>query len=396
MSKILGSYEEALQVAKTLAAGFAKTAAARDKSGGTPAKELDLIKSSGLLNFFIAKEHGGTGGNWKQLIAIFTEFARVDSSLAHLFAFHNYQLATVRLYGAKEQWTKLHRDTAANGWFWANALNQLKRDVIATKQSDGSYRWNGVKTFATGSKSADYITITGSENSEEGKTLAAAIPTKREGVEIEGDWDNIGQRQTDSGRLFFYNVRVEASEILSDPGPLSTPFSSFRPLIGQLFFGNLFLSVAEGAFAAAINYVRGKETRPWLSSIASSAQKDPLLLRRLGEALVDLESARALVDRVNDLIDPVWAKAEALSEQERGEFAIAVAKSRAAATKTALAVTSGIFDALGSRATTRELGFDRFWRNARTQTLHDPIDYKLVAIGDHALNGDYPAPSFYS
>ncbi|MDR0665753.1 MAG: hypothetical protein LBF86_09605, partial [Helicobacteraceae bacterium] len=44
---------------------------------------------------------------------------------------------------------------------------------------------------------------------------------------------------------------------------------------------------------------------------------------------------------------------------------------------TQTALTSGIFEALGSRATTRELGFDRFWRNARTQTLHDPIDYKL-------------------
>ncbi|MDR0665300.1 MAG: acyl-CoA dehydrogenase family protein, partial [Helicobacteraceae bacterium] len=377
MSKTLASFDEALKIAKELAADFAKTAAKRDKEGGTPVRERNLIKESGLLNFFIAKEHGGSGGNWKQLIAIFAEFARVDSSLAHLFAFHNYQLATVRLYGNKEQWTKLHRDTAANGWFWANALNQLKRDVIAIKQKDGGYLWNGVKNFATGAKDSDYITITGSEDNEDGKTLVAAIPTSREGIEIEGDWDNIGQRQTDSGRLYFKNVRVEASEVLRDPGPLSTPFSSFRPLIGQLFFGALFLGIAEGAYAAAIDYARGKETRPWLASIAPTAQKDPLLLRRLGELLVSLESARALVDRTNDLIDPLWAKAEALSERERGEFAIAVAKSRYAATQTALEVTSGIFEALGSRATTRELGFDRFWRNARTQTLHDPIDYKL-------------------
>lgn len=396
MSKVLASYEEALEVAKSLAADFAASAARRDREGGTPTRERGLIKSSGLLNFFIAKEHGGTGGNWKQLIAIFAEFARVDSSLAHLFAFHNYQLATVRLYGTKAQWTKIHRDTAANGWFWANALNQLKRDVIAVKQKDGSYLWNGVKNFATGAKGSDYITITGSEDDEEGKTLVAAIPTNREGIEIEGDWDNIGQRQTDSGRLYFRNVRVEANEVLSDPGPLSTPFSSFRPLIGQLFFGNLFLGVAEGAYAAAIDYARGKESRPWLASIAPSAQKDPLLLRRLGELLVYLEGARALVDRVNDLIDPIWAKAEALTERERGEFAIAVAKSRYAATQAALEVTSGVFEALGSRATTRELGFDRFWRNVRTQTLHDPIDYKLLAIGDHALNGAYPTPSFYS
>jgi alkylation response protein AidB-like acyl-CoA dehydrogenase len=396
MSKILASYEEALKVAKTLAADFAKTANERDRSGGTPTRERDLIKESGLLNFFIAKEHGGAGGTWKQLITIFGEFARVDSSLAHLFAFHNYQLATVRLYGTKEQWTKLHRDTAARGWFWANALNQLKRDVIATRQKDGSYLWNGVKNFATGSKGSDYITITGSDENAEGKTLVAAIPTARSGIAIEGDWDNIGQRQTDSGKLIFRDVRVEENEILRNPGPLSTPFASSRCLVGQLFFGNLFLGIAQGAFAAAIDHVRGKESRAWFASLAPTAQKDPLLLRRLGDLWARLEGAAALVDRANDLIDPFWAKGEQVTERDRGEFAIEIAKARVAATQAGLEVTSGIFDALGSRATTRDLGFDRFWRNVRTQTLHDPIDYKLVEIGDFVLNGDLPVPSFYS
>jgi len=52
--------------------------------------------------------------------------------------------------------------------------------------------------------------------------------------------------------------------------------------------------------------------------------------------------------------------------------------------------------ATGARATHGALALDRFWRNLRTQTLHDPVDYKLHELGDWALNGTLPEPSFYS
>jgi alkylation response protein AidB-like acyl-CoA dehydrogenase len=59
-------------------------------------------------------------------------------------------------------------------------------------------------------------------------------------------------------------------------------------------------------------------------------------------------------------------------------------------------VTSRIFEVMGSRATSARYRFDRFWRNARTLTLHDPLDYKVRETGDWALNRRFPTPSFYS
>ncbi len=50
----------------------------------------------------------------------------------------------------------------------------------------------------------------------------------------------------------------------------------------------------------------------------------------------------------------------------------------------------------GARATTRQAGLDRFWRNLRTHTLHDPVDYKLRELGRWALLGAPPTPTFYS
>jgi alkylation response protein AidB-like acyl-CoA dehydrogenase len=386
----------ALQTAKTLAAQFAQTAITRDRKGGTPKAERDAIRKSGLLTFTIAKEYGGSGGSWGDTLAIIREIARVDSSVAHVFAFHFYQLASVRLYGSKEQWINLHRKTVENGWFWANALNLITRDASVNKNADGSYVWNGTKNFSSGAKDSDYLLISGVEDATNKIPLIAAIPTNRAGITINDDWDNIGQRQTDSGSIVFNNVLVQRDEVLLEPGPLTTPFSSIRALIGQLVFANLFLSLAEGAFASATGHLQQKEAQPWFESLAPSQQKDPYILRHIGELWVKLEAARALTEKANTQIDSVWAKAETLSAAERGAFAITVATAKVATTQIGLELSSRVFELLGARATTASLGFDRFWRNLRTQTLHDPVDYKIHELGDWVLNHTLPPPSFYS
>jgi alkylation response protein AidB-like acyl-CoA dehydrogenase len=67
-----------------------------------------------------------------------------------------------------------------------------------------------------------------------------------------------------------------------------------------------------------------------------------------------------------------------------------------AAGRCALEVTSRIFEVMGARATASRYRFDRFWRNVRTLTLHDPLDLKVREVGDWVLNGRHPTPGFYS
>jgi len=55
-----------------------------------------------------------------------------------------------------------------------------------------------------------------------------------------------------------------------------------------------------------------------------------------------------------------------------------------------------VFELTGARATKTGTGLDRFWRDVRTLTLHDPVSYKAVEVGDHLLKGAYPEPSGYS
>lgn len=382
-----------LEVAQQLVQEFAKTAKERDVAGGTPKYERDLIRQSGLLTLSIPQQYGGLGGNWQEVFQIVRLFAQVDSSIAHVFGFHHLLLATVRLFAEPAQWQRWYALTASNSWFWGNALNPLdKRTVIKT--FNGWREFSGKKSFCSGALDSDMLIASGVDEST-GQLQLAAIPSTRSGITLFHDWDNIGQRQTDSGSADFYRVRVDDDEMLLSPGPLSTPFASLRPLIAQLMFVNLFLGIAEGAFAEAKQYTR-HEARPWFLSGIQSVEQDPYVLRHYGEFFVALESVRLLNQQAIERLQLAWNKAENLTSDERGQVAITVATAKVAATRAGLDITSRLFEVTGARATHAALRFDRFWRNLRTQTLHDPVDYKINELGQWALNDSLPPPTFYS
>ncbi|KAF1065326.1 MAG: Dibenzothiophene desulfurization enzyme C [Pseudomonas citronellolis] len=303
-------------------------------------------------------------------------------------------LATVRLFASPEQWQPWFELTAHKNWFWGNALNPLDTRTVI-KSFDGWYEFSGKKSFCSGASDSEMLIASAVDESAGGKLVIAAIPSGRTGISLHGDWNNIGQRQTDSGSATFERVRVERHELLLDPGPLSTPFACLRPLIAQLHFANLFLGVAEGAFEEARQYTL-KESRPWFRSGVDNAHDDPYVLQHYGEFWVGLESARALIQRATAQLDEAWSREHALSAEERARLAVAIGTAKVAASRHGLDICNRLFEVTGARATHASLRFDRHWRNLRTQSLHDPLDYRLHELGQWALTQTRPTPSFYS
>ena len=107
------------QIARQLAAQFAQTAAERDKRGGNPKTERDLIRASGLLSLSIPRQYGGQGADWSTIFSTIRIFAQVDSSLAHVYGFHHLLIATVQLFAQPEQYAPWFEQTARENLFWA-------------------------------------------------------------------------------------------------------------------------------------------------------------------------------------------------------------------------------------------------------------------------------------
>jgi alkylation response protein AidB-like acyl-CoA dehydrogenase len=378
--------------AQRVAQALAQTAVERDERGGTPKAERDLLRDSGLLMLSVPTEFGGLGASWQQTLDVVRGFARVDSSVAHLFAFHHLLLATTQLFAQRTQWQPWIEQTGEQRWFWGNALNPLDKSTRAESSGSG-YVFSGRKSFCSGASDSDMLLASALDAND--RLLIGVVPTRRAGITVLGDWDNMGQRQTDSGSVLFENVQVDAHELLLDPGPLSTPFACLRPLLAQLILANIYLGLGEGALEEAKSFTL-QQGRPWLFSTASSANEDPYVLTHYGDFWLALQGARMLLDQAAAAFDQAWLRGTSLGEQERGQVAVAVAAAKVASTRASLEVAHRMFEVTGARATTAALRLDRYWRNLRVHTLHDPVDYKLRELGDWALNARLPKPSFYS
>lgn len=381
---------------ETVAHSLAETAAVRDQQGGTAIHERNLLRSSGLLSLSVPADLGGWNADWRSTLGVVRRFARVDSAIAHLFAFHHLLLATARLFGQPTQWRPWLEQTVEHRWFWGNALNPLDRGTTATPldtSSGDGHIFTGRKTFCSGAADSDRLLASAFD--ESGRLLIAVVPTAREGITILDDWNNMGQRQTDSGTVIFENVRIGRSELLLDPGPLSSPFACLRPLLAQLILADIYLGLGEGALQQAKEFTLNG-ARAWIASTARTVREDQYVLAHYGDFWLALEGARLLADRAADVFDEAWQRGTSLTEGERGTVAIAVAAAKVAAARAGLDVANRMFEVTGPRSTTAQLRLDRYWRNLRVHTLHDPLDYKVRELGDWALNEQHPVPSFYS
>lgn len=370
------------------------TAAQRDREGGHAAREKQWIADAGLLTLAVPREFGGAGAAWPQIYETIRAIARVDSALAHLLGFQCLQVVSVDLWGNQAQRARYLRGTVEARWWWGNAVNPLDTRLIASATQDGGFRLNGQKGFCSGTRGSQMMTVS-AHDPQTGKPIFAVVPTARDGITVNEDWDPIGQRQTDSGSVSFAQVKIEAEEVLHRSENPPTPRATLRTLVAQQVLVNLFVGIAQGALEEARRYVT-QNGKPWINSGVEKATDDPYLIARFGEMRLQTISAEALAGRAAQALDAAWQKGASLTAEERAHVALATSEAKILAHRAALDVSQNLFDACGARATHAPLALDRFWRNARVHTLHDPLDYRVRDVGRYALNGTLPDVSLYT
>jgi alkylation response protein AidB-like acyl-CoA dehydrogenase len=380
-------------IATELAANLRRMAAERDAIAGIPTQEIECLRNTGLLPLVVPQVYGGIGASWPTAIAIVQTLASGDSSTAQLYGYHLLLSGFPKLVGTAEQAAQHYRDTAQYNLFWANAVNT--RDMRLTLEPDGAgWRANGIKNFCTGAVVSDRLICAATQP---GNPLPVmfVLPSNRTGLTYNHDWDTLGQRRTASGSYTFEAVRVEPDDILGPPPNLESAFPTVLGVIGMLVQAAIFLGIAEEALGVAQRYTQTK-ARPWETAIVEKAIEDPYTVRRYGELWSQLQGANALLHEATSQFQQAWDQGETLTHEER-----AAVSSRAAAAKTlsiqvGLAITNQMFDLMGARAVANRNGYDLYWRNLRTLSLHDPLDYKLFDIGNWVVNSVAPTPSSYA
>lgn len=377
--------------ARTVADALAVDAAERDAAGASPQRELALLREAGLLELLYPAALGGGGGRFTDALLAVRIIARADASIAQLLAYHYLHLTNALWRATPDQALALTRAAVAERWFWGGASNPRDPESRLAHTDDG-YRLTGRKTFASNAALADRITLRAQHRDG---FVVLLVPGDRPGVTHGNDWDAFGQRLSESGTITFDQVAVSADEILGDPAASPPPRTTLVVPFHQLLIVNIYLGTAEGALSEANRYIR-EVSRPWQVSSVDTASHDPYILEHYGNLDVELRASLALADVAAVAFEAAAERDNAITPAERNGAAAAIYAAKVHASRTALEVTSRIFELMGARATAGRYGYDRFWRNIRTHTLHDPVVYKAREVGNFALNGTITPTPLYT
>jgi alkylation response protein AidB-like acyl-CoA dehydrogenase len=384
-----------IERAGEVAAILATDAVSRDQAGETPFAEVKLLKDSGLVTLLGPVEHGGGGQTWPTAYHVIREVAKADGSIGQLLGYHYLWFWAARLVGTPEQIAAVEELATANTLFFGGAVNPRDNDVVITDEGD-EIVYRGRKSFSTGSRVSDLTVLEGVLEGTD-QHIFAIVPSTTEGLKFDSDWDNIGQRLTESGSVEIDGVRVGWASAAGYVDKVFTPkvYNTLNVPTIQLVFVNFYLGIARGALETAATYTRTK-SRSWLHGGFDQAVDEPYVIDTYGDLASKLWAVEALADQVAEEAVGIHENPDAVTERQRGEHEVRVAAVKARATDVALEITSRIFEVTGARSTAAAEGLDRFWRNVRTHTLHDPVAYKRREVGLSVLRDVIPEPTWYS
>lgn len=373
-------------------------AADADALGRYPSAAIAALKRSGVLKTAVPRALGGLGASHRFSMEAQVRIAVADSSVAQIFKIHDELTREIFVYCPPALRPRLARHILEDDYILGLAVAENGRtadspfQTTALPQPDGSFVINGAKIYTTGAAEADLIAtwafdpVAGADDWRLGLQQNLVRPGTP-GLTIHRDWDNLGQRATDSGTISFDNVRTDPALNSSLPG--KAPLSQ-SPVRYQAGFAAVLIGLGVAAVRAAAAFTRD-QSRPWGTAKVERAVDDPLIRRLCGELSADLAAAYALTLMTGDQLD-----AFERGEISRAQLAVPIYAAKSAASRAAVRATNEVYALMGTRATKRAAGFDRFWRNARTLSLHDPVDWKNAEIGANVLCGWETEPGVYT
>jgi SfnB family sulfur acquisition oxidoreductase len=358
-ANLLRDDADAIAAAHELAAVVRTHAATRDRERQLPWSEIELFTRSGLGGISVPRIYGGPQVSFVTLAEVFAILSAADPAVGQIPQNHFGILNSLIGSASEAQKQTLFASVLGgarigNGGPERGTKNTL--DIRTRLTADGDqFLLNGRKFYSTGALFAHWVAV--KAINDDGKQVLVFLPRGTPGLYIIDDWSGFGQRTTASGSVLLENVRVSGERVVDNWKLGLAP--NIQGAVSQLIQAAIDAGIAREAIDESIRFVR-ERSRPWIDANVERASDDPYVIADIGEH----SAARA---------------------------SIVVAEAKVLTTQIALQASEKLFELSGSRATLAEFNLDRHWRNARVHTLHDPVRWKVHAVGAWHLNGALPA-----
>ncbi|MEH1163970.1 SfnB family sulfur acquisition oxidoreductase [Micromonospora sp. CPCC 205539] len=391
----LDSHDEAVAAASRVAGKLLPGVIERDRAGASlvPREALAALDNSGLLGISVPAEHGGPGLGPRTLAEVTRILAAADPAIAQVPQGHFLAVDILAVWGDPAVRERLFADVLA-GQRIGNALAERggrhAQDLTTRLTTDaaGGFRLDGRKYYCTGALTASWIAVSALD--DEGRLRLAFVARHTPGLTVDTDWNVMGQRATISGTTTLEAVAVDADLVLDYASAYAVPQQLGAR--AQLVHAAIETGIAGGTLRDTRAYLR-ERARPSSEAVRSGADSvagDPHVLHRYGRLATRVRAAEALLAdaaRTLERVGLVPADAEAATT---GSLAVAAAK--AFASEVAVEAGSELFALCGTSATDERWDLHRHWRNARTHSVHDPVDWKYHHLGAYEV-GDVLPPN---
>lgn len=360
----------------------------RDQQRLLPFAEIDLFSQKGLGGIRIPKQFGGAFVSNKTLAHVFRILNKADSSVGQIPQNQIALLNMIQMMGTEQQKQFIYQEILqgkrlANGGPERNTKDTKTLATTLTFEN-GRYFVDGEKFYSTGSSFAHWLAIKAIH--PEGYVVLTIVNAQAKGVKVIDNWNGFGQRTTSSGTVRLEHVEVDPLLIFDERLLSSQP--NYRGAYSQLLQVAIDVGIAEAAFADTVTAVH--KARPIVDAQVEKASFEHYTLQEVGKSTVLLDAAILLLDEAAEYLDEL-DRLESVTDEQAAKASILVAEAKIYANDAALHISEKLLELGGSRSSLSQHNLDQHWRNARVHTLHDPVRWKLHALGDYYLNHTLPA-----
>ena len=345
-----------------------------DRDGSFPKHAIEALKQSGLLGAVSAPGVGGLGLGHRGAAAIVERVARECGSAAMVTTMHFSGAAVLEAFApegirrgaasGEHLSTLAFSESTSRSQFWAPTGSADRRN--------GSVVLNARKSWITSANHAAGYVWSSRPLEADGLSTLWLVPAGSRGLAVQDGFDGLGLRGNDSSPVTATDVAVDAAAILGEDGG---GFDAMLGIVLPMF------SVCNAACSVGLMQA---------SVARTAAHAAETRYEHTGQTLADSATTRAYIARMKVLTDSAHVllldTVDAL-ERGREDAVLRVLECKTAAGELSTQVLDLGMRVCGGAAFRREVGVERYFRDARAAGVMAPTTDTLLDFIGKAVCG---------
>ncbi|MFG3015667.1 acyl-CoA dehydrogenase family protein [Streptomyces cinerochromogenes] len=373
---------KAAAIATDLVPVLAQHAAAVDVEAMFPNASVGALREAGLFGLLVPTEHGGMGGNIRDLVEVSAVLAGGCLSTAMIWAMHCQQVDVIVRHASERLRAELLPRIGKEGYYLASVTTEptkgghLLTATSALLAEEDELLVRREAPVVTGGEHADgfLVTMRSAPDAPPNRVTLVHLDRSQVDAQVVRSWDSMGMRATKSVGMRLSGAAA-GYQVIGPPGGFRQVAVDSMIPVGHLTWSACWLGTARTALDSVIALIRSRQ-RP-----GSIAPDSDLVRHRLARSRIDLELAGAYLLRIRD---EVLQRRDAGASLDDRSFQIRVDTLKVACSELTFSAVDRLVQLGGAMTGYQRNGpvpLERHFRDLRSASLNHSNDRLLGGIG---------------